>query len=178
MFRRERQITRPMQAAPVLQRYQMREHLISFGDDFLIRNAMGQPAFQVDGKMLRIRKTLYFKDMQGNSLAEIQERFLRVRDTMNIERNGQTIASVHSALISPLRDRYTINLPGRPDMEAQGNFVDHAYKIMQNGMRVAEVSKSWFRIADTYGVEIAPAQEDILILAITVCIDAMSHPDK
>lgn len=178
MFRRERRMARPVQAPPVLQRYQMREQLISFGDDFYIRNSMGQPVFHVDGKMLRIRKTLYFKDMRGDPLLEIQEKFLHVRDTMKIERNGQTVASVHSALISPIRDRYTIKLPGRPDMEAQGNFVDHAYEIRQGGQRIAEVSKSWFRVADTYGVEVAPAQDDILILAITVCIDAMSHPGK
>jgi len=36
---------------------------------------------------------------------------------------------------------------------------------------VAEVSKRWFRVRDTYGIEVAPAQDDALILAVTVCID-------
>ena len=31
------------------------------------------------------------------------------------------------------------------------------------------------RIADTYGVEIAPGQNDVLLLAVTAVIDAMSH---
>ena len=29
---------------------------------------------------------------------------------------------------------------------------------------------------DTYGVEIAPGEDEALVLAITVCIDAMSNP--
>ena len=40
---------------------------------------------------------------------------------------------------------------------------------------MAEVSKKWFRLRDTYGVEIAPGQNDVLILAITVCVDMMAH---
>ncbi len=60
-------------------------------------------------------------------------------------------------------------------MEAKGNIVDHEYKIERDGERVAEVSKRWFRIRDTYGVEIASAQEDALILAVTVCIDQMAR---
>jgi uncharacterized protein YxjI len=36
------------------------------------------------------------------------------------------------------------------------------------------VSKRWFRVRDTYGVEIAPGEDDALILAIAVCVDAMS----
>jgi uncharacterized protein YxjI len=41
---------------------------------------------------------------------------------------------------------------------------------------VAEVSKKWFRVRDTYGVEIAPDQNDALILAIAVGLDIMTEP--
>ena len=41
--------------------------------------------------------------------------------------------------------------------------------------KVAEVSKRWFRVRDTYGIEIVPGENDALILAATVCIDEMSR---
>jgi uncharacterized protein YxjI len=160
----------------LVHRYKMREKLIAFGDDYYIEDEEGQKVFFVDGKMLRVRNTLNFDDMQRHELLHIQERFLRVRDTMNIEHDGRVVAAVHSALISPLRDRYKIDIPGAPDLVAQGNFLHHEYDIKQDGQKVAEVSKKWFRIRDTYGVEIEPDQNDILILAITACIDQMSEP--
>jgi uncharacterized protein YxjI len=46
-----------------------------------------------------------------------------------------------------------------------------------SGHKVAEVSKKWFRVADTYGVEIEPGQNDVVILAATVAVDMMAHPD-
>lgn len=37
------------------------------------------------------------------------------------------------------------------------------------------MSKKWFRVRDTYGVQIEPGQDAVLILAITVAIDITSH---
>ena len=60
-------------------------------------------------------------------------------------------------------------------MEAKGNIVDHEYEVERNGGKIAEVSKRWFRVRDTYGIEIAPDQDDALILAVSVCIDQMAR---
>jgi uncharacterized protein YxjI len=160
-------------------RYQMRQKLVSIGDDFWIENDRGERVYKVDGKALRIRQTLIFENPQGQELAKIQEQMLRVRDTMEIEGpNGETLATIKKALITPLRDRWTVKVGDGPDMEIQGNLLDHEYTIEANGQKVAEVSKKWFRVADTYGVEVAPGQNDLVILAATVAVDMMANPAR
>jgi uncharacterized protein YxjI len=156
-------------------KYRMREKVFAIGDDFWIENEEGERAFKVNGKALRIRDTLILETASGEELFTIQEKKLSVRDKMEVERDGKTIATVRKALITPLRERFSIEIEGGEDMEAKGNIVDHEYKIERGGDRVAEVSKRWFRIRDTYGIEIGPGQEDPLILAVTVCIDQMTH---
>jgi uncharacterized protein YxjI len=157
-------------------RYRMRQKLVSFGDDFWIENADGQRTFKVDGKMLRVRDTLFFEDLQGQTLCKIQERLLRVRDTMTIEGpNGEAMATVRKALIAPLRHRWVVKIGDGPDLNIQGNILSLEYTIGDGDSKIAEVSRKWFRIADTYGVQIDPGQNDILILAITVAIDMMAH---
>ena len=156
--------------------YQMREKLVSIGDDYWIENNRGEKVFKVDGKALRIRQTLIFEDRAGRELAKIQERMLRVKDSMEVEDpSGRQIAMVKKALITPLRDRWVVKIKGGPDLEVQGNILDHEYTIGEGRDKVAEVSKRWFRIRDTYGVEIEPGQDDVLILAVTACIDQMAH---
>ena len=157
-------------------RYQMREKLVSIGDDFWIENAQGQKTFKVDGKALRVRQTLKFDDAHGNELCKIQERKVRVKDSMEVEdAHGHQVAMVKKALISPVRDRFTVKIKDGPDLEVKGNILDHEYTIGEGHHKVAEVSKKWFRIRDSYGVEIEPGQDDIVILAVTVCIDQMAH---
>jgi uncharacterized protein YxjI len=156
-------------------KYRMQEKLFSIGDDFWIENDDGERAFKVDGKALRVRDTLVLEDTSGRELFTIQEKKLRVRDTMEIESDGRTVATVKKALITPLRDRFAIEVEGGEDMEAKGNVVDHEYKIERGGDKAAEVSKRWFRVRDTYGIEDEPGQDDALILAVTVCIDQMAR---
>jgi uncharacterized protein YxjI len=155
-------------------RYQMREKLVSIGDDFWIENGRGRKVYKVDGKALRVRNTLKIRDAAGNEVAEIQEKLVTVRDTMDISRGGKTIATVKQALVTPLRGRFSVKVAGGADMDVQGNILDHEYKVEQGGRQVAEVSKKWFRIRDSYGVDIQPGQDDGLILAIAVVIDQLS----
>lgn len=157
-------------------RYQMRQRMFTIGDDFYIEDDNGRRAFKVDGKALRVRSTLLFEDANGRELYKIQEKMVRVRDSMNVEdANGNVVAKVHNALITPLRDRWQIDIPGGENLSTQGNIVNHEYRIEQGRQMIATISKSWFRVRDTYGVEIAPGQDDALLLAITVCIDMMAH---
>ena len=159
-------------------RYQIRQKMFSIGDDFWIENQEGRKVFKVDGKALRLRKTLIFEDMNGNKLCQIQERWLPIRETMAIDGpDGEQIAVVKKALITPLRDRWSVNVKDGPDMDVQGNILDHEYTIKQGWNKVAEVSKRWLSLTDTYGVEIDPGQNDILILAVAIAIDMMAHDD-
>jgi uncharacterized protein YxjI len=157
--------------------YRMHEKLFSIGDDFWVETEGGERAFKVNGKALRLRETLVLENPSGEELYTIQEKKLRVRDTMEIEQGGRTVASVKKALLSPLRDRYSIAIEGGGDLEAKGNIVDHEFEIKRGGDKVAEVSKRWFRVRDTYGIEIAPGQDDALILIVAVCIDQMGRRD-
>lgn len=160
-------------------RFQMRQKLISIGDDYWIENEDGDRVFRVDGKALRLRDTFDLEDAHGAKICRIQTRVLHIRDSMAIEdADGEQLALVHKALISPLRDRWKVDRKEGDDWTVQGNIVDHEYDIEADGRKIAEVSKKWFRVRDTYGVEVAPGEEPALILAVTVAVDAMVHPTK
>jgi uncharacterized protein YxjI len=156
-------------------RYQMREKLFAIGDDYWIDTDDDQHAFKVNGKALRVRSTFVLETPSGNELLTIREKKLRIRDTMELERDGKTFATVKKALITPLRQRFHINLEDGRELTAKGNIVDHEYEIERDGHKIAEVSKRWFRVRDTYGIEVAPDENAALILAAAVCIDEMAH---
>ncbi|HPS89183.1 MAG TPA: LURP-one-related family protein [Methanosarcina vacuolata] len=159
-----------------IQRYKMHEKLVSIGDDYWIENETGEREFYVDGKALRLRNTLIIKDVQGNEVYKLQEKLLRIKDTMGVQdADGKTVATIKKALISPLRDRWKVEVANGPEMDVQGNILDHEYKIEAGREKVAEVSKRWFRIRDTYGVEIEAGQDNALILAIAASLDQMAH---
>ena len=177
MARRRKRVDRRQERrgqAPSYTRYQMQQKLVAIGRDFWIENEQGQKAFKVDGKALRIRDTLKFEDAHGKELCKIQEKKVRIKDTMEIEGpDGKVMAKVKKAIITPVRDRWSVKIGGGPDLEIQGNILDHEYRIGEGRQKVGEVSKKWFRIRDSYGVEVAEGQNDVLILAVAVAVDMM-----
>jgi uncharacterized protein YxjI len=159
--------------------YQMRQQMFSIGDDFWIENGAGQRAFRIDGKALRIRKTLVLEAPNGQELYAIKEKLVTIRDVMTIERAGETVATVKKALFTPLRERYDVEFERGGKWQVKGNIVDHQYEIeVDGGGAIAEVGKKWFRVRDTYGVKVAPGQDDALVLAVAVVVDSMSHPAR
>src|SRR4051794_39494450 len=159
--------------------YQMRQKLVSIGEDYWVEDDHGERAFKVNGKAMRVRETMILEEPHGRELFKIQQKMLHLRDTMEIEDgDGHKVATVKKALFTPLRERFEVKVEHGEDLEVKGNIVDHEYKIECGGDTVAEVSKKWFRVADTYGVEVAEGQGPELILAVTAVVDSMTHPAR
>ena len=158
-------------------RYLMRERILSWGDDFTIRNADGESVYYVDGKVLSFGDKLSFRDMQGNELALIDQKLVSLAPQYEIVRGGKTVAVVKKQLFTLFRAKFTVDVPGPDDLEAKGNFLAHEYTFERDGRDVARVSKKWFSLADTYAIDIDEGEDDVLILASAVVIDLVSHPD-
>ena len=156
-------------------RYQMKQKLFAFGDDYRIQNAAGADVFYVNGKVFTIGSKLSFQDMRGNELAFIRQKLLSLGHTYEIYRDGQLAAVVRKKLFTFFHCTFTVDVPGPDDLEARGNFLDLEYTFTRAGRPIAQASKRWFAMRDSYGVDIAEGEDDVLILASTVVIDMICH---
>ena len=159
-------------------RYQMRQDLYHLGDDYTIRDATGNPRYFVDGRALSIGAKLSFQDMNGRELLWIEQKLFHWGKTFEIERDGKVVALVRKKPFTLFKARFTIDVPGPDDLEAEGNLLDHEYVFTRHGARVAEVSKRWFDLGDQYGIEIADGEDDVLLLAAAVVIDQTCHEKR
>jgi uncharacterized protein YxjI len=158
-------------------RYAVREKLFSIGEDFWITDEHGNRAFLADGKAMSLRQTVELKDGSGAVVAVIRKKLLSVRETMEIERDGAPAATVQKALISPLHHRSVIDLADGSQLEAVGNILDKEFEIRGGGRTLARISRAWFTIRDTYGVDVAPGEDDVLMLAAAVALDRIQHDE-
>jgi uncharacterized protein YxjI len=156
-------------------RYLVREQLFSIGGDSWITDDQGNKVFLADGKALSLHGTFELKDASGAVLAVIRKKLLSFTDTMEIERDGAVAATVHRQVLSLLHHRTTIDIPGRGRLEAAGNIVDKDFEIRDGDQVVGQVSRAWFRIRDSYGVDVAPGEDDALIICIAICLDRIHH---
>jgi uncharacterized protein YxjI len=160
-------------------RYLVRERLFDIKEDFWITDHHGNQVFYVNARLISLHHTLILEDAYGNRLASIKHKLLTVSDAMNIEHDGEVVATVHRALISPLHHRAHIDLHrGGRRLEAVGNIIDKDFEIRDGRHVVARISRKWFRFRDTYGVDVARGQNDAFLIAVAVCLDRIHHDEE
>ncbi len=157
--------------------YRIRKKLLALGDDFWVDDdESGEHAFHVDGKVLRLRDTYVIETPDGQELVKIKEQRLKVHKSFAIERDGTQIATVSKDLFTPLRDSFTVKLAGGGVLQVKGDLFDHEFTIAwEDGVPIAEVSKRWFTLRDTYGLRVESDKDAVLALAIAICIDAVER---
>jgi uncharacterized protein YxjI len=156
--------------------YMMRQKTFAFGDDFVVVNAERQPCFKIDGKVRMVKESLVLRDIQGKELYRLSEKVIRVRESFDIVRGDQVVARVHNAIVDPLRERFDIEIPGGQPMTARGKIIWAEYTLTRGDQVVAQITKRFSWLArDSYGIAVAPGEDDALILAIACVIDMMVH---
>jgi len=159
-------------------RYLMRERILSWGDDFTIKDDAEREVFYVDGKVFSFGDKLSFKDKDGKEVALIDQKLLSFGPQYEIIRGGTTVAVVKKQLFTLFRARFTVDVPGPDDLEAKGNFLEHEYVFERDGRDIARISKKWLSLSDSYAIDINEGEDDVVILAAAVVIDLVSHPDQ
>ena len=71
-----------------------------------------------------------------------------------------------------------IQVEGGVTYEAEGNITSHEYEVRSNGAAVAQISRQWFSLRDTYGVAVGPGHDHVLMLAAAICIDEISEQER
>jgi uncharacterized protein YxjI len=158
--------------------YLIRERLFRLGEDSDITDEHARPVLHVDGKVLSLRNRLVLRDPEGREVAQVQRKLVALVPTYQISIAGREGAEVRKRLFTPFGDRFTIDVPGPDDLEMRGDLLDHEFSIERGGQAVATVSKRWFSMRDTYAVDVAPGQDDLLLLASVLALDLAEDQER
>ncbi|MFJ8005743.1 LURP-one-related/scramblase family protein [Streptomyces fagopyri] len=152
-------------------RFLVRDRLLGFGDDYWIEDEHGNKVFLVDGKAMRLRDTFELKDARGRVLIDIHQKMFALRDTMVIERDGETLATIRRKRLSLLRNHYRVALVDGTELDVSGKILDREFGVDYDGELLAQISRRWLRVRETYGVDVVRDDADTaLLIAVAVCV--------
>lgn len=160
-------------------KYLVRDKIFAIGDDYWIEDEQGRQAFLVDGKALRLRDTLELKDPEGRVLVTLRQKLLSLRDAMTIERYGEPLATIRKKKLSLLRNHYRVTLAEGTELDVSGRILDREFAIEYDGELLAHVSRRWFRVRETYAVDVIRDDADpSLLIAVAVCVIRMAEKER
>jgi len=74
-----------------------------------------------------------------------------------------------------LSHKFDIEAPDGAKYVVEGNLLAHDFTIKKDDAVVATVSKKYFAIADTYGVDVVDGEDQGQILCLCITIDQALH---
>ena len=151
--------------------YIIREHMFRLGEDSDITDEAGQPVLRVDGKVMSLHNRLILRDPAGREVGQVRRKLAALRPTYEITIDGEDVAEVRKHLLTAFHEKFTIDVRGAGDMEISGDLLSHEFTIQRDGHIVATVSKRWLTVTASYAVEVAPGENDVLILAGVLALD-------
>ncbi|GHH38802.1 LURP-one-related/scramblase family protein [Streptomyces candidus] len=160
-------------------KFLVRDKIFGIGDDYWIEDEQGRHAFLVDGKALRLRDTLEIKDPHGRVLITLRAKMVSLRDSMTIERDGGTLATVRKKRLSLIRNHYRVTLNEGTELDVSGRVLDREFAVEYDGELLAHISRKWFRMRDTYAVNVVREDADApLMIAVAVCVIRMAEKER
>jgi uncharacterized protein YxjI len=151
--------------------YVIREKMFRLGEDSQITDESGEPVLQVDGKIMSLHQRLILRNPAGREVAQVHRKLAAFRPTYEVTIDGRNVAEVRQHLFSAFHERLTIDLPDAGDMEIRGDLLSHEFTIQRNGKTAATISKRWLSLTASYAVDIAPGEDDLVILASVLALD-------
>ncbi|CAN5283958.1 LURP-one-related/scramblase family protein [soil metagenome] len=159
-------------------RYHIKERVLAIRDKFDITDESGATVYTVTGKWFSFGDKLRMHDARGNEVAAINQRLLAIGPTYEIEQGGGVVSVVKKQLFTLLRHRFFVDVPGPDDLEVTGSFFEREFIFERHGATVAEVSKRWIAIGDSYVANVSSGQDPVLILATVIVIDMVLFEKK
>ncbi|MBV8195968.1 MAG: LURP-one-related family protein [Candidatus Dormibacteraeota bacterium] len=158
-------------------RYTIREKFFRVGEDNDINDESGAPVYRVDGKALSLRNLMLVSDMQGNEVARVHRKLVSMLPRYEIDLAGVGTAVLHRKF-SVLHQTWSLTVPGQDDMQLSGNLLQHDFTVQRGPAVVATVSRAWVSLTATYGVDVAPGENDLLVLCVVLALEAEEQQER
>ena len=147
----------------------MKQKVFSWGDRFTVWDENGNDRYYVCGEVFSLGKKLHLTDTTGAEVAFIQQKAFSFRPRFYVYMNDVLQAEIVKDF-TLFTQHYRVE---GMDWEVNGNFGAHDYEISGARGTVASVHKQWFTWGDCYEICISENENEQLVLAVVLAIDAV-----
>ena len=147
----------------------IKQKVFSWGDKFTVKDEYGNDKYFVQGEVFSWGKKLHVYDSVGREVAFIKQEVWSLLPRFYVFCGDEQIAEIKKEFTF-LFQRYSIQGLG---WEIEGKLMAHDYEITKNGNLIVSISKEWMTWGDSYELDIANSEDEIVALAVVLTIDCV-----
>ena len=153
----------------VVMKLYIKEKVFSWGDKFTVKDEYGNDKYFVQGEVFSWGKKLHVYDSVDREVAFIKQEVWSLLPRFYVFCGDEQIAEIKKEFTF-LFPKYSIQGLG---WEIEGRLMAHDYEIIKNGNSIVTISKEWMTWGDSYELNIANPEDEIVALAVVLTIDCV-----
>lgn len=144
----------------------IKQKVLTLGERFTVWDESNEPAYYVEGSFLKIPKQFTIYNAMGEKQAVIDRQLFRLFARYDIKTvNNFVTLKRHFSFF-----RQSFSIEGI-NWRVDGDFFNHNYTIYERNTPIMQLRKHWFKIGDSYELDIRSKEDEVLALALTIAID-------
>jgi uncharacterized protein YxjI len=147
----------------------LKQKVFSWRDRFYVKDENGNNRYAVEGEIFTWGKKLHVYDTNGNKAAFIQQKVWSFLSCYYIEIDNRVVCKIVKE-IAFFKQRY--RLEGL-SWRLEGDFWAHDYSLLERSQQIMRLSKKWFTWGDSYELDIADSQDELLCLCVALVVDCV-----
>jgi uncharacterized protein YxjI len=161
------------------ERYRAPQNVAALQGRILVRNDRGRAAFAIDCGMQLIADVVRVRTLAGDAACMIQgSALLSGASVAIVDPDQNMLAAIERVELSPVRDCFAVHRGADASWRVSGRVTDYEYQLWEHDLEIAAISRRWFRARDSFGVQVAAGQPDLLVVTVAVCLDLMLHAGR
>ena len=147
----------------------LKQKLFSLRDKFTVYDENENPVYNVVGKIMSLHNQHTIYNTNEEEVALIHKKILSFMPKFFIERPPGTEYEMKGKLAFA-HEVYVIETLG---WKLTGKFLEHDYTIEKDDQVIATIHQKWLSWGDTYEIVVNDGVDEVLVLAVILCIDIM-----
>lgn len=146
----------------------IKQRVFSWTDSYDIYDADGNRKYFVKAEFFSLGHQLHVSDASGNEIGVIRQRLFSFLPAFDIEIGGVVRGSIQKQF-ALFRPKYEVDCMG---WRVEGDFLGWDYDVYSGCSPVIHISKKLFQWGDTYVIDIANPEDELMGMLLVIAIDA------
>ena len=151
----------------------LKQKMFSLHNKFTVFDENEAPLYSVEGKVISAHNKHSIFNNAGEEVANISRKIISFTPQFSIERPPGQVYEMKGKIA------FAHEVYAFPELgwELRGKFLQHDYSITKDGQEIASVHQKWLSWGDTYEIAVNDGIDEVLVLAVMICIDIIHQEE-
>lgn len=146
----------------------IKQRVFSWTDTYDIYDENENAKYFVKAELFSLGHQIHVYDRNGTEVGAIHQKLMTILPKFEIEVDGQRVGLIEKEF-SFFRPRYSIDCNG---WRVEGDFLGWDYDVMDGCSPTIHITKEFFHWGDTYVIDFANPEDELIGLLLVLAIDA------